>query len=344
MLVIGDLADDKTSPLGSWRLASEDETAVSVLQGLKKYGSHKITYKKGPKLFIGNPQFTQEMSINNTDKSGFKEAVKAAKNKDVVIMVLGEHGFQSGEARSRSNLQLPSFQQELLEAVYKVNKNIVLVLMNGRPLAIEWADMHIPAIVEAWQLGTQSGNAIAEVLYGYYNPSGKLPMTFPRNVGQVPIYYNYKNTGRPTKNPDQVFWSHYQDISNDPLYEFGYGLSYTSFEYSNLQLSSNSLKRDGSIEVNVTIKNTGDYKGREVVQLYIRDLYASVTRPVKELKGFELVDLEPNKSKKITFTIDNEMLSFYNNNYEFISELGDFKVFIGGSSNTQLEGNFTLIE
>ncbi len=344
MLVIGDLADDKTSPLGSWRIAAEDKTAVSVLEGLNEKGTHNISYKSGPKLFTGNPEFATEVNINTTDKSGFKEAVNAAKNKDVVVMVLGEHGFQSGEARSRSNLQLPSFQQELLEAVYKVNKNIVLVLLNGRPLAIEWADKHIPAIVEAWQLGTQSGKAIAEVLYGDYNPSGKLPMTFPRNVGQVPIYYNHKNTGRPSTSPGQVFWSHYQDITNDPLYEFGYGLSYTTFEYSDLQLSSNSLNKDNSLDVKVTLKNTGKYKGKEVVQLYIRDLFASVTRPVKELKGFEMVELKPGESTQVSFKIDKEMLSFYNNNYDFVAEPGDFKVFVGGSSKTQLEESFILKE
>uniref|UniRef100_UPI004047872F glycoside hydrolase family 3 C-terminal domain-containing protein n=1 Tax=Mariniflexile sp. TaxID=1979402 RepID=UPI004047872F len=172
----------------------------------------------------GLPNFTTETIINTTDRTGITEAVAAAKNKDVVIMVLGEHGFQSGEGRSRTSLSLPGLQQELLEAVYKVNKNIVLVLMNGRPLAIEWADKNIPAIVEAWHLGTESGNAIAQVLYGDYNPSGKLTMTFPRNIGQVPIYYNHKNTGRPTyPGGNSVFWSHYIDESNDPLYEFGYG-------------------------------------------------------------------------------------------------------------------------
>jgi beta-glucosidase len=341
--VIGDLADDKSSPLGSWRLAAKDGTAVSVIEGLKKYPENKITYVSGPKLVNGNPNFVTEVGLNESDKSGLKEAVKSAKNKDVVIMVLGEHAFQSGESRSRTNLKLPGFQQELLEAVYKVNKNIVLVLMNGRPLAINWANENVPSILEAWHLGSQSGNAIAAVLYGDYNPSGKLPMTFPKNVGQIPIYYNHYKTGRPSpENPRDVFHSHYQDVSNAPLYEFGYGLSYTTFEYSNLKLSSNSLSEDGEIKVSFTLKNTGKYEGKEVAQLYIRDLVASIVRPVKELKGFEMVNLKPGESKELTFTIDTKMLAFYSANNKWEAEGGDFKVFVGGSSNTVLQADFSL--
>lgn len=341
--VIGDLADDKTSPLGSWRLAAEDNSAVSVIEGLEAYPDNKITYASGPKLFEGTPSFTKELKINTTDKSGFKEAVNAAKNKDVVIMVLGEHGFQSGEGRSRTSLQLPGLQQELLEAVYKVNKNIVLVLMNGRPLAINWADENIPSIVEAWHLGTQSGNAIAQVLYGDYNPSGKLPMTFPKNIGQIPIYYNYKNTGRPVPaehDANTVFWSHYGDVSNEPLYQFGYGLSYTTFKYENIKLSSNKISKNGSLIVSFKLTNTGKYEGKEVVQMYIRDLFASVTRPVKELKGFEMVNLKPQESKEVSFTIDAKTVQFYTANNKWEAEVGDFKVFIGGSSRTSLEAEF----
>lgn len=341
--VIGDLADDKSSPLGSWRIAAEDNTAISVIEGLEKYPNNKITYASGPKLILGQSTFTQEVKINETDRSGFQQAVQAAKNKDVVVMVLGEHGFQSGESRSRTNLKLPGLQQELLEAVYKVNKNIVLVLMNGRPLAINWANENVPSILEAWQLGSQSGNAIAEVLYGDYNPSGKLPMTFPKNVGQIPIYYNYHNTGRPSPiKPKDVFHSHYQDVSNQPLYEFGYGLSYTTFEYSDLKLSAKSMAKEGSIKATFTLKNTGKYNGREVAQLYVRDLVGSIVRPVKELKGFELVNLKPGASKEISFTIDAEMLQFYTANNKWEVESGDFQVFIGGSSNTVLESKFSL--
>ena len=208
IVVIGALADDKNSPLGNWRLAADDNTAISVIEGLRKY-TNQVRYVKGADLIIGNTSFPNEVEINETDKSGFKAAIKAAKKADVVIMVLGENGFQSGEGRSRANLDLPGVQQELMEAVYKVNNNIILVLMNGRPLAITWADEHIPAILETWQLGSQSGNAIAQVLFGDYNPSGKSPMTFPRSVGQIPIYYNHYSTGRPGPKKE-VFWSHFQ--------------------------------------------------------------------------------------------------------------------------------------
>lgn len=340
--LLGPLAADKDSPLGSWRLAADSNSAVSVLEGMQKYKGNKVTYSKGPDLVIGETAFILETQINTTDRSGFDEAVQAAKDKDVVIMILGEHGFQSGEGRSRTSLDLPGLQQELLEAVYAVNRNIVLVLMNGRPLTINWADEHIPAIVEAWHLGTQSGNAIAEILYGDYNPSGKLPMTFPRHVGQIPIYYNHKNTGRPTlPAPGLVFWSHYMDESNAPLYEFGYGLSYTQFAYSGLQMSSGSLEGDGSIDLSFTLANIGEYEGTEVVQLYLRDLVASRTRPVKELKGFELVTLKPGESRKVTFTLDPSHLAFYSANNQWEAEEGEFKVFVGGSSSTVLEAGFT---
>lgn len=340
--LIGPLADDKTSPLGSWRIAAEDNSAISVLEGLNNYGSNKITFAKGVTLIQGKPEFIFETKINTTDHTGIKNAIKIAKENDVIIMVLGEHGFQSGEGRSRTSLDLPGVQQELLEAVYKVNKNIVLVLMNGRPLTITWADKHIPAIVEAWHLGTQSGNAIAEILYGDYNPSGKLPMTFPKNVGQIPIYYNYKNTGRPTiPAPNQVFWSHYIDETNEPLYEFGYGLSYTTFEYQDLTLNTTNFGPKSSITASVTITNTGNCKGKEVVQMYIRDLFASITRPVKELKGFQLISLEPGESKKVSFEINTGTIQFYSAQNKWEAESGDFKLFIGGSSNTKLEENFT---
>lgn len=339
--LIGALANDKTSPLGSWRIAADDNSAVSVLEGLQKYTGNTLMYAKGADVTEGRTQFIWETKINSTDKSGFAEAIAAAKQADVVIMVLGEHGLQSGEGRSRTDLGLPGVQQELLEAIYKVNPNVVLVLNNGRPLAIPWADENIPAIVEGWHLGTQSGNAIAQVLYGDYNPSGKLPMTFPRNVGQVPIYYNYKNTGRPVMNePESVFWSHYIDEKNTPLYPFGHGLSYSKFEYSDLQLSSKTLARNGKIEVSVTIKNTGKVIGKEVVQLYIRDLIGSITRPVKELKGFEMIELQPNETKKVVFSIDEKTIEYFTANKKWEAEAGDFKVFIGGSSVTKLESDF----
>ena len=339
--LIGALANDKTSPLGSWRIAADDNTAVSVLEGLQKYKDNQLSYAKGADVAVGRTQFVWETKINTTDKSGFAEAVALAKQVDVVVMVLGEHGLQTGEGRSRTEIGLPGVQQELLEAVFNVNPNIVLVLNNGRPLTIPWADTNIPAIVEAWHLGTQSGNAIAQVLYGDYNPSGKLPMTFPRNIGQVPIYYNYKNTGRPTMNePESVFWSHYSDEKNTPLYPFGYGLSYSKFEYSDLKLSANTFSENGEILVSVTLKNTGKVTGKEVVQLYIRDLFGSITRPVKELKGFEMVELQPNESKTVTFSINEKTIEFFTANSKWEAESGDFKVFVGGSSATTLESSF----
>ena len=339
--LIGALANDKTSPLGSWRIAADDNTAVSVLEGLQKYKDNQLTYSKGADVAVGRTQFIWETKINTTDKSGFADAIALAKQVDVVVMVLGEHGLQTGEGRSRTEIGLPGVQQELLEAVYNANPNIVLVLNNGRPLTIPWADAHIPAIVEAWHLGTQSGNAIAQVLYGDCNPSGKLPMTFPRSIGQVPIYYNYKNTGRPTMNePESVFWSHYSDEKNSPLYPFGYGLSYSKFDYSDLKLSTDSFSKNGEIQVSVTLKNTGKVAGKEVVQMYIRDLIGSITRPVKELKGFEMVELQPNESKKITFTINEKTIEFFTANSKWEAETGDFKVFIGGSSAANLEMNF----
>jgi beta-glucosidase len=342
--VIGALAYDKTSPLGSWRIAADENTAVSVVEGLAKYTQNNISYVKGADVAIGRTQFIWETKINTTDKSGFEEAIALAKNSDVVIMVLGEHGLQSGEGRSRADLGLPGVQEELLEAVYKANPNIVLVLNNGRPLAIPWAAENIPAIVEAWQLGTQSGNAIAQVLYGDYNPSGKLPMTFPRNVGQEPIYYNYKNTGRPVMNePDSVFWSHFIDEKRTPLYPFGYGLSYSKFTYSNLKLSSNSFSKNGKIEVSVSVKNTSEVTGKEVVQLYIRDMIGSITRPVIELKGFEMIELQPSETKIVTFTIDEKTTDFFTENRKWETEPGDFKVFVGTNSIENLEANFQFM-
>lgn len=338
--LIGALATDKDSPLGSWRIGAESNTAVSVLEGMQQYTGNQLLYAKGADVYYGTTSFAHEVNINTTDKSEFGKAIATAKKADVVVMVLGEVGYQSGEARSRVNLDLPGVQQELLEAVYKVNKNIVLVLNNGRPLTINWASENVPAIVEAWQLGTQAGNAIAQVLYGDYNPSGKLPMSFPRHVGQLPLYYNYKNTGRPGPKKE-VFWSHYQDSKNSPLYPFGYGLSYTSFEYSNIEVKNN-YATNKSVEVSVTLKNTGKVAGKEVAQLYIRDLFASVTRPVKELKGFEMVELQPNESKTLTFTLTDKELGFYTNTGDYVVEPGNFHVFVGGSSTADLKAEFTL--
>ncbi|KOS05175.1 beta-glucosidase [Flavobacterium akiainvivens] len=343
--VIGALANDKTSPLGSWRIGADDGTAVSVLEGLQNYKGNRISYAKGADVAIGQTVFASETHINTTDKSGFTEAISTAKGADVVIMVLGEHGLQTGEGRSRASLDLPGVQQELLEEVYKVNSNIVLVLNNGRPLTIPWAAQHIPAIVEGWQLGTQSGNAIAQVLYGDYNPSGKLPMSFPKSVGQLPLYYNHKSTGRPGNGQptESVFWSHYIDEQNAPLYPFGYGLSYSKFEYSNFKISASSFGKGGNITVSVDVKNISNVDGKEVVQLYIRDLVGSVTRPVKELKGFELTEIKAGQTKTVTFTINEKTIEFYTANNKWEAEPGDFKVYVGTNSDTRTELPFSYI-
>lgn len=333
--VIGELANDNNSPLGSWRLGSDNNTAITVLDGLKKY-SKNITYAKGPKVFNPDASFLNEVQANETDTAGMEEAVDLAKQSDVVVMVLGEHGFQSGEGRSRTQLGLPGLQLEMLKEVYKVNKNVVLVLMNGRPLTIEWEAENIPAILETWQLGTQTGNAIAQVIFGDYNPSGKLPMTFPRSVGQIPIYYNHTSTARPNLEPN-VFWSHYSDEKNEPLFPFGHGLSYTTFAYSDLSIDSSD---QDNIRVEVTITNMGELEGEEVVQLYIHDKVASVVRPVKELKGFKKISLAPKSSQKVQFTLTDKELGFFNNNYEFVVEPGEFGIMVGTSSQIGSHGNF----
>ncbi|MEM9884561.1 MAG: beta-glucosidase BglX, partial [Bacteroidota bacterium] len=337
ILVIGELANDKSSPLGSWRLGSDDETAVSFLEGFKNY-QEEVAYAAGPRVFVGQKDFINQVEVNEDDRSGIAEAVAAAKVAEIVILVLGEHGFQSGEGRSRTKIDLPGLQQELLEAVYEVNQNIILVLMNGRPLALPWAAENIPAILETWQLGTQTGNAIAQVLFGDYNPSGKLPMSFPRSVGQVPIAYNRMNTGRPTTQPI-VFWSHYIDESNDPLFPFGYGKSYTTFEYSDLKINASNPK---AITVSVTVKNTGEVAGEEITQLYLHDKYASVVRPIKELKGFQKYELEAGASKQLSFTLTDKALGFFDNRGNFKVEAGTFGVMVGTSSVEGLNGEFEL--
>ena len=333
--VIGPLVSDKNSPLGNWRIAGKDNTAISVEEGLSKYKAVNWTFLQGVQLTTEPTHFVLETKINENNRTGILEAVAKAKEVDQVIMVLGEHGYQSGEARSRTKLNFPGLQQELLEAVYAVNPNIVLIVMSGRPLDLSWADEHIPTIVQAWQLGTESGNALAEIIMGEYNPSGKLPMSFPRSVGQMPLYYNCKSTGRPTQeeNPDVVFWSHYIDEENSALYPFGHGESYTTFTYNNLKVSNTS---SGFI-VNIRLTNTGNMAGEEITQLYIRDISASITRPIKELKGFEKNMLQPDESKIITFTLTDKELGFYDNEGNYHVEDGMFDIMVGGSSEKVLK-------
>ena len=336
--LVGALAKDKDSPLGNWKANGPKNSAVSVLEGLKRGNTNILTYQEGPKL-INKPTFFHEhVDINDSDTTGTNKALNSTKDADVVIAVLGEHGLQSGEGRSRTKIDLPGLQMNFLKQLHKKNKNIILVLMNGRPLDLSWIDKNIPVVVEAWQLGTMSGEAISSVLYGEYNPSGKLPVSFPRSIGQVPIYYNYKNTGRPGPG-GHVFWSHYNDEKNNPLYPFGYGLSYSSFNYSDLNVEKINKS---SIKINFKVINESNVIGEEVVQLYIRDLFSSITRPVKELKRFRKVEFVSNEEKTISFTLNIDDLSYLDNDGNLQFEEGDFEIMVGGSSNTSLSKKVTL--
>lgn len=327
--VIGPLAKDKDSPLGNWRAAVESNTAVSLYEGIVARFSKdvSITYAEGCKLSIGSNNFFNEVEIETSDRSGFSEAVQVAKAADVVIMALGETAYMSGEARSRADIGLPGLQLELLQEIYEVNKNIVLVLMNGRPLTIPWEAENIPAIVETWHLGSQAGHAIADVLSGDVNPSGKLPMSFPRHVGQMPLYYNRLNTGRPA-NEGAVFYSHHMDVENSALFPFGYGLSYALFEYDKPQISLD----EGQIKLKVQIKNVSERGGQEVVQVYIRDKVATISRPIKELKAFEKVFIGAGETTEVNFTLTREDLSFYDQNGDLVFEPGEFDISVGTNS------------
>jgi beta-glucosidase len=329
--LIGPLADTK-EVLGSWHGSGSHQDAVSVHEGLRqKLGKN------------ANIRYAQGAPINEEDRTGFEEAIRVASAADVIVMVLGEHEDMGGEAASRSSIELPGLQEELFLEMKKLGKPLVVLLMNSRPLAIQTLDEEADAILETWFLGTQAGNAIADVLFGDYNPSGKLPVTFPRNLGQVPIHYNMKNTGRPIKE-EEKYTSKYLDVPNTPLYPFGYGLSYTQFEYAEPQLEKSSYAFGEPIRISVSVKNTGELAGEEVVQLYVRDLVGSVTRPVKELKGFKKVMLQPGEEKTISFTLTHEDLAFHTAAMEFVAEPGDFKVFVGGSSDDVKEASFTLEE
>ena len=342
--LIGELAADKDVPLGSWRAKAITGSAVSLLEGMKSALAQpeNLQYTKGPVYVSGKSLFTVPLEFNTTDRTGIDEAVKAAKAADVVVMALGENCFQTGEGRSQTDIKLKGLQQELLEAVFAVNKNVVVVLMNGRPLDISWMAKNVPSIVEAWHLGSEAGNGIADVLFGDYNPAGKLPASFPRTLGQVPIYYNHKSSGRPFDGEGNVFWSHYTDAPNDALFPFGYGLSYTTFAYSDLKISAPVISKGEKLQVSVTVKNTGKVAGEEVVQLYLRDLVGSITRPVKELKGFEKISLNPGESRIVNFTLEENDLAFYGADNQFKAEPGDFKLGVGPNSAEGLESLFKL--
>lgn len=347
--VIGSLAGSKDVPLGSWRAQAVTNSAVSLYEGIQNAvdKSSQVTFTNGYTLTQGERVFIHELDIVEGDQSDFTNAIALAKKSDVVVLALGEDCWQSGEGRSQTDIGLKGDQMDLMYELLKVNKNIVVTLMNGRSLAIPEVAENIPAILEVWHLGSEAGNAIADVLFGDYNPSGKLPVSFPRNVGQCPIYYNHKNGGRPVTNPHDagmVFWSHYTDSPNSPLYPFGFGLSYTSFEYSDLSISSNEMSGRDEITASVKIKNTGSVKGQETVQMYIRDYVGSVTRPVKELKGFEKVVLNPGEERVVKFTISNETLSYYRADLSFGSEPGKFAVMIGGNSQKTLMTDFRLVD
>ena len=341
--VIGPLAADKDSPLAGWRAQAQSNSAVSLLEGIQAAVSPgtRVVHAEGAKLATGRRSFVNELTFNMDDRSGFPAAVAAARGADVVVMALGEEGFQTGEGRSQVDIGLKGLQEELLRAVLEANKKVVVVLMNGRPLAIPGVVAAVPAVVEAWHGGSQAGHAIAQVLFGDYNPSGKLPISFPRHVGQLPYSYNHKNTGRPNPVPE-VFWSHYADAPNDPLFPFGFGLSYTTFSYSEPRVSAAEMSHDGELRVSFTLTNTGPRAGTEVVQLYVRDLVGSVTRPVKELKGFQKVELGAGQSREVSFTLKASDLAFYTAAARWEAEPGAFKVFVGGNSRDLKEAGFSL--
>jgi len=339
--VIGPLANDKDSPLGNWRAHAVENSAVSVLEGIRNYAPKgvKITYAEGAKLSTGDRSFLNPMTFNKDDKSGFAEAEKLAKQADLVVLVVGEDAFQTGEGRSQTNIGFAGVQDDLIETVQKANKNVVMVLMNGRPMDLSWSSKNIPAIVESWFLGSQHGNAVAEILFGRYNPSGKLPVSFPQNSGMEPLYYNQKSTGRP-EGGAQVTYSHYTDSPREALYPFGFGLSFTEFEYGDIELSADSFSEGEKIEASISVKNTGNMVGEETVQLYLHDLVGSITRPNLELKAFEKISLKPGERKVVNFIIDKEMITYFTINKKWEAEAGDFEVMIGGNSVDLKKANF----
>jgi len=329
--VIGPLADSQRDMLGSWSGDGKAEDAVTVLAGIKaKAPSAKISYAKG-------------CDVNGDATDGFAEAVRIAKEADVVVVAVGESADMSGEAASRASLDIPGRQLDLLQVLKQTGKPLVVVLMNGRPMTINWLATNAGAILETWFSGVQGGNAIADVLFGDVNPGGKLPVTFPRAVGQVPLYYNHMNTGRPP-NEKEKYTSKYLDVPWTPLYPFGYGLSYTKFQVTNLQLNAPSIRRDGKITAAFDVQNTGTRAGDEVVQLYIRDVAASVTRPVKELRGFQRITLQPGEKRQVEFVLGSEQLGFYNRELKWVVEPGEFKVMAGSNSEDVIEKSFVVSE
>jgi beta-glucosidase len=351
--LIGPLADNRENMPGTWSVAGDFAKSVSVLDGLKNaLGSEaNILYAMGTNV-VSDSLLDSRISIfgkptkwdKRSQKEMIAEAVAVARKSDVIIAAMGESAEMSGEASSRSDINLPENQKELLEALLATGKPVVMVLFTGRPLTISWENANVPAILNVWFAGSEAGDAIADVLLGKVNPSGKLSATFPQNVGQIPIFYNHKNTGRPLAEGAwfSKFRSNYLDVPNEPLFPFGFGLSYTTFDYKNLKLSESTLTKDGKLTVSVELTNSGNYDGAEVVQLYLRDMVGTVTRPVKELKGFQKVFLKKGETRTIEFTLTEKDLRFYNSELKFVSEPGDFKVFVGTNSVNVLEAPFTL--
>jgi len=331
--LIGPLVKSKAEMKGFWAQNIGDENQiVSLYEGMQQAAPKtSLLYAKG-------------CDIADTSKAGFDEAYKTAMQADVVIMAMGERPDMTGEAKSRSNIHLPGVQEELIQKIMATGKPVVVLLMSGRPMVFDWTADHVPAILYTWWLGNQAGTAIADVLFGKYNPGAKLPITFPRTEGQIPIYYNHYNTGRPAHGDNDVnYTSAYIDLPNSPKFAFGHGLSYTTFKYSNLKLSKKNMQKDGSITVTFDLQNTGKYAGEEVAQFYLRDLVSQPVRPIKELKGFEKVMLQPGETKTISFTINKEKLSFYNDQLQWITQPGDFRLMIGSASDDiRLEDGFIL--
>lgn len=348
--VIGPLADDQRDMIGPWSGAGDWHKAVSILSGIREaVGSEaRILYAKGANI-TDNADVLRQLNQSNGDIQVsdqkpvqlIDEAVATAKKADVVVMCVGESQGMSGEAASRADIRIPASQRALLKAVQATGKPVVLVLSNGRPLVLTWENAHVSAILETWFLGTEAGHAISDVLFGDYNPSGKITMSFPYAVGQIPVYYDHKNTGRP-RNPNSKYTSKYLDIPNEPLYPFGYGLSYTHFSYSDLKVDNPLLHPGQGLRVSVRVTNDGNFDGRETAQLYIRDLVGSVTRPVKELRGYRQFFLRKGESRVLHFTVTDEDLSFYNDRMKWGYEPGDFEVFVGGNSRDVLKASFTL--
>lgn len=352
--LIGPLADNTANMYGTWSVAALFDKSITVLQGMKNAvgDNAKILTARGSNFLADSVMEHRYVNIHNktytrdsrTEEELIKEAVNVAKKSDVVVAVLGEGSEFTGESSSVTDIQIPQTQKNLLKALAQTGKPVVLVLFTGRPLALNWENENIPAILNVWFPGSEAGNAISDVLFGDVNPSGKLSATFPQNVGQVPIFYAHKNTGRPLADGKwfEKFRSNYLDVSNEPLYPFGYGLSYTTFTYGDIKLSSNTLTKGKSITATIAITNNGTTGGKEVVQLYTRDLVGSITRPVKELKGFQKIYLKAGETKNVTFSISEQDLKFYNSDLKFVAEPGDFKIFIGTNSRDVKEASFSL--